>query len=197
MLLPLVENNDEVLKNLVRTIKGRHYQDMTIDEIRKLTKEESFPADIVLKTKQIYEMEEILKRLIVKSVHVHLPRDGDPEHLIGGDYSGNDGPYYDNDGAFRIRRPMRHGFTRNNSEGDVITIQTLDGLGRIWEISASPQSDVDSSADERDLPADVQSTRRVLYRWDCGYSSIFPPPHGWKTVEGPCDVERLSYQFIR
>jgi hypothetical protein len=81
----------------------------------------------------------------------------------------------------------------------------MDPFGLKWEISASSQShdddeekqdnDDDDSSEEEDTTDGAQSTRVVLYRWDCGYSSIFPPQHGWKSIEGPCDIKRLSYQF--
>jgi TATA-binding protein-associated factor Taf7 len=83
----------------------------------------------------------------------------------------------------------------------------MDPFGLKWEIFTNSRShdeeeenedndeDDDSSEKVEEDAAERQSTRLVLYRWDCGYSSIFPPKHGWKTIEGPCDIKRLSYQF--
>jgi len=40
-----------------------------------------------------------------------------------------------------------------------------------------------------------QTKRIVLWRWDCGHSSLFPPQHGWKKVaeEESGDTMELSY----
>lgn len=51
VLLPLVENDDTVLTALVKTIKERLYKEMTIEEMREVTKRDSFPKEIMLKTK--------------------------------------------------------------------------------------------------------------------------------------------------
>mmetsp|Transcript_33955 Transcript_33955/g.50384 ORF Transcript_33955/g.50384 Transcript_33955/m.50384 type:complete len:340 (-) Transcript_33955:19-1038(-) len=69
-LLPLVENDDTVLISLVKTIRGRHYTDMTMDEMRVLTQSESFARDVLLKTKQIEDLEQVLRDLHGKG---HLP----------------------------------------------------------------------------------------------------------------------------
>jgi BTB/POZ domain len=201
MLLPLVENNEKMLQLLVRTIKCRHYTDMTLDDIKKLTKEDSFPVDILLKTQQIQEIEEILKKVHVGSVSLYLPRHADRGNLIGGyTRNGAEIPHHN-------RGAMRYVYKKKNADGNllIISIKALDGFGFEWEISSSDVEEhedddllVDeptemhvatAEAEEQVMPADVHLKRRVLYRWDCGYSSPIPPKIGWKTVKGrPSDL---------
>ena len=172
---------------------------------KKLTKEDSFPADILLKTKQIQEIEEILKKVHVGSVSLYLRRHADHGNLIGGyTRNGAEIPYHNR--GIKNRGAMRYVYKKENAVGNLlISIEALDGFGFEWEISSSDveehedddllvdepteQHVATAEAEEQVMPADVHPTRRVLYRWDCGYSSPFPPKIGWKTVKGrPSDL---------
>jgi hypothetical protein len=84
-LLPLVENEDSILISLVRTLRGRHSRDMSIEEMRNLTKEDTFASQCVARSKEIRWQEKILQTLVVEDMMV-LCRGPSIDNLAQGHY---------------------------------------------------------------------------------------------------------------
>lgn len=179
-LLPIVENEDEVLVALVKTMKGRHYVHMEIDEMRQMTRADTFPSDVILRTEQISEIGDIMRKLTVDKVTISID-----EGTVG--IFERDGRNFYTDTCAGAALAYRY---KDGHSGNVI--EAMDPFGIQWEIVALSTSASDGD-DENDTEDDSKPGRRVLYRWDGGYSSLFVPKHGWKTVEAESQISGVSY----
>ena len=146
-----------------------------------MTKADSFPADVILKSKQIREVGDMMTKVSVQNVSVYtlqgllgiFKRDKEAHQIYFGNFK-DVGAYKD-----------AHGGT---------VIEAMDPFGLQWEIIA-----VSDSTDEEEAQTDheeIEPRRRVLYRWDCGHSSPIPPKHRWVAVEGETQIiSRIDYIF--
>mmetsp|Transcript_13091 Transcript_13091/g.19974 ORF Transcript_13091/g.19974 Transcript_13091/m.19974 type:complete len:124 (+) Transcript_13091:569-940(+) len=64
-----------LLQKLVKITKGRHYRDMRVDEMRSVTRAEGFPGEVLLKTKQIDDLEKMMRSLTIESIRTNLRND--------------------------------------------------------------------------------------------------------------------------
>mmetsp|Transcript_11769 Transcript_11769/g.18060 ORF Transcript_11769/g.18060 Transcript_11769/m.18060 type:complete len:173 (-) Transcript_11769:130-648(-) len=73
-----------------------------------------------------------------------------------------------------------------------VKIESMDFFGSVWEVSMFEHEINEVRGDQEESD---QTKRIVLWRWDCGHSSLFPPQHGWEKVadEESGDGFHLSY----
>ena len=75
MLLPLVENDNEVMQTMVSTYLGRNCkEEMSVNEMRDFISQPEFPEMCILRCKQIRELDEQRRRLQVKKIMVMTRR---------------------------------------------------------------------------------------------------------------------------
>ena len=208
--LPIVqEHKPESVRLLAKIVHGRHANGMNDKELDALVQEPDFPGRLLLAKKQGDDASEMLDRLSFKnlSIRFHQKDDGNLPVMEGTELFARQlcGKYEPVHARMYSHRngALRNVFQRtyNHHEGVIfghrfpICIECLDPFGSTWEVAAYPspqQSESegeDSGADHRclldieDLTEEQKEARRqVWYRWDCGYSSIVPPRHGWTTI---------------
>lgn len=192
-LLPLVENDDELLIYLVLTLRGRHCRSMSIEEMRSVTKEDTFPHQLVKRKKQLEEQENIMKVLYQKirlpiSVCAGRGNGDETTELVAGTYRRvgreREGVVI---GAMRYKfvKPFRE--REEGNTGQNMVLEALDCFGLIWELALLRNSNF--SEDEETFEEYDDSNREVLFRWDGGYSSLVPPKHGWEDIGGDSEME--------
>jgi len=187
LLLPLVENDDKVLVSMVTALKGRHCRTMTMDEIRIACKEESFPQQCVARVKVIEEIKDMMR-------HVHTEKiDIDFKRLVEGDQQQRDLLSYlkqqytrcssvEDPGAMEYYYeldPQGYGTHPNDNWGKA-RFESMDPFGNTWEFVMFICQEVD---DESSSEQEEAYERKVLYRWNGGYSSLVPPKTGWEQAD--------------
>ena len=207
-LLPLVENDDVVLRAAVTTVVGRKSEDMSIEEIRAATKEEDFPTRCVTRTKQVKELDVILQAMHVgdSGICVSVLNGG---NLLGEALSGTYKECDRRSGRQTYQhivreRPAAPGALRFIYKREVRSyggrqadarIEAVDVFGNKWELFVLEEVNEEGSGEEEDeSKVEKKHNRRVYFTWEGGYSSLFPPKSGWKRVddmeENPrCDVD--------
>lgn len=183
-LLPIVENEDKVLVSMVKNLKGRHVYGMTLEEIRAVTREETFPQQCKDRRKQIKEIEDLLKSFGVgmysrnEYVDVRVISNDrvEVDDIIKGRY------FLERIPNFRVdHEPGVMGCLYiqeiHSSDQHRGRVEPMDVFGNVWEIVV-----YDYDGDNEAMPEN-KSSRRVLFRWDSGYSSLYPPKSGWKAVD--------------
>eukprot|EP00550_Attheya_septentrionalis_P005991 CAMPEP_0198291948 /NCGR_PEP_ID=MMETSP1449-20131203/9280_1 /TAXON_ID=420275 /ORGANISM="Attheya septentrionalis, Strain CCMP2084" /LENGTH=351 /DNA_ID=CAMNT_0043990635 /DNA_START=367 /DNA_END=1422 /DNA_ORIENTATION=+ len=212
-LLPLVENEEEVLLTLVKTVKGRHCRGMTVDEMRNYAKKQSFPQECIMRSNQIKEVNAVLKQMSVARIYTNfvfestggIPLSGEFETRCRDQGYGTKS-HMNEVGAMRNVWVLKRGGSYNNDDDDsrIIILEAMDAFGNVWEIYAIPiqASDEEGDADDGHVADDDNDDddgggeqRQVLFRWDGGYSSLFPPKVGWNSIEGESPAPSFTYTF--
>lgn len=185
-LLPLVENDSEVLRKLVWSVRGRHSKGMSMKEMLEVVKEPDFFSKCDAIRKRVEECDRWISDTDtyrkIDFIHAFLPcpnsspaagrfkAQGGSEHI-------NRAPHHG--GALKkVWIKERHHFEVSENFVDV-KIESMDFFGSVWEVSML-ESETNEVGDDQE--ESEQAKRIVLWRWDCGHSSLFPPKHGWEKV---------------
>jgi hypothetical protein len=189
-LLPLIQDEEVTLKFVVCTILGRK-EATTIEKMRKVTQEDSFPSDFLLRIQQISDQDEIITHLRTMD---HIAVEGAGSSAINGEYRRR----YPSD--LRRLGAMKQSFVMSTTwNGRVANtyLEAMEPFGRTWEISVVPVDDWDDLSEEESREA-KEKKAIVLYRWDSDFSSFLVPPcRGWVAVEqhGELPAPTLSHKF--
>ena len=188
-LLPLIENEKDVLLQMGKMLLGRNANDLTVDELRQLTKNDDFVKICMTRRAQIKEINAVLDIVRVDEFRLFSANC----FSIQGEYAKR-GKHGEESGALKCRYFLKH------SKHDV-RVEAVDIFGNAWEIAIWERADKDESeySDEEEESEEVERVRRVLYRWDGGYSSLVPPMVGWKPIvngtETSPDGMNLTYKI--
>lgn len=71
VLMPLVENDEAIVKSMVSTYLGRMCKGMSMNEMRDLIKQQDFPEKCITRCKQIKALDDQIQRLSVEKVYIH------------------------------------------------------------------------------------------------------------------------------
>ena len=191
-LLPLIENEKDVLLQLGKVLLGRNADNLTVEELRQLTKKDDFVTTCLTRRVQIKEINAVLDRVRVDEFQLFRAYSF-PNENIEGEYAKR-GRHGEESGALRCRYFLKE------SPIDA-RLEAMDIFGNIWEIAVLEKAEEEESehSDEEEESEEVECVRRVLYRWDGGYSSLIPPMVGWKPIvngkeESP-DGTKLTYKI--
>jgi len=209
-LLPLVDNDEEVLRRMVWAVRGRHCKGMSVEEMLEVVKDPNFHSECIEIRKRIEESDRWISdgtrrtttiRAYCESetyCEISNPADGTFEEEAGSEFNYRHAPH--NGGALKRVWIKRKGYS---DPGNFIyaKIESMDFFGSVWEISMyekeinAGEEDSDNDNSEGSQEESKQTKRIVLWRWDCGHSSLFPPQHGWKKVaeEESGDTIHLRY----
>ena len=153
-----------------------------IQQIRRMVGETNFAERLRMRTLQLGEQDDMMRRLVVKRLLVEPPPGelGDDLNLVTGDYVRKDATV---DGFLsklgKIAGAKRYCYTKHytSEDGDAmkIIIEPYDLLGTKWVMV------------ECDLPDDDDdgSTFDFLFFWENDFGSLLPPKYGWKRAS--CD----------
>ena len=205
-LIELVKDDKELLRQMVLAVRGRHCKNMSTEEMLEVVKEPNFCTECTETFEQIKECDEWISNGI---------RGGDKTNrisVVDYSHSAKHSHLLVGSGGFE-RRENPDLEIMNHSGGAMMyiwvrerkpygpdnflcaMIESMDFFGNVWEISMfvrkTTEDDDDGSGNE---DGDDNEERIVLWRWNCGRSSLFPPKNGWKSVaEEESDSFKLSY----
>jgi polyhydroxyalkanoate synthesis regulator phasin len=172
-LLPLIQEEESTLKYVVSTMLDRG--EMSIEEMRSVTLEESFVKDYKKRFGQIEEQAVIVRQLNVTTIRVNFS---------GAEVNGEYELHRVGDKPDRV---MSRLYVKYTEEGGGAVVYANDLFGRIWHLSTSTNT--------HDLTATPEACT-VLYRWESDVGSIVPPRRGWSAVvSGGFPVPELYFTF--
>ena len=169
-----IANDDIGRSNLYTRImkRFRFWYTNDIDEVRGIIKEAGFAERLRMRTLQLSEQDDMMRRLVVKRLQVDAPpaASNDVLNLVIGDYVRKD-----SDVGGRVARVGKVAgakkfcytkrYTNNFGEEMKIVIEPYDLLGTAWVMT------------ENDLET---GTFKFLYFWENEFGSLVPPKYGWK-----------------
>ncbi len=196
-LLPLVENDSEVLRNLVWSVRGRHSKGMSMKEMLDFVKEPNFYSKCEAIRKRVQECDHWISDTFRKIDIIHGNCYGPGSRLT-------DGRFKVQDNSERIKGAHKGGALRKvwikerlrvSENYARVKIESMDFFGSTWEVSMleSEPNEVGDDQEESEQEESEQARRIVLWRWDCGHSSLFPPKHGWEKVS---DEESITEFYL-
>lgn len=194
-LLPLVENDSKVLKKLVWSVRGRHSKGMNMKEMLEVVKEPNFFSNCDAIRKRVEECDRWISNTDTGRIDIiHAFFTGPSSSPAAGTFKVQDGSEYirrapHNGGALRkewIKERHRFDVSENT-----VKIESMDFFGSVWEVFML-ESETNEVGDDHQEDSE-QAKRIVLWRWDCGHSSLFPPQHGWEKVS---DEESVCGFFL-
>ena len=203
-LLPLVENNESVIKSMVSTYLGRMCKGMSMNEMRDLVRQPDFPELCISMSKQINDIDEQLDRMQVKELYIHGCDD-----RIHGSYEYKDSikfvKEYNNEFATTHRGGTMRTFWEKEKGNEIIRVAAMDVFGSVWEIYSQPWTPDSDDDDHEEVGGNGEHLneegrsldKKVLLRWENGiYNSLVPPMSGWKIVDESVD-ERTKCSITR
>lgn len=90
----------------------------------------------------------------------------------------------------RNRGPMQFSWVLDTrfQEHTTVSIEAVDIFGLTWQICCTQSADDDQAENIEQSSGledeEARKTEVVLYRWNDGYGSLFPPKYGWYHVQG-------------
>ena len=188
LLVPLIENDEKIVRSLMSTFLGRLCKGMTMNEMRDVIMQPDFAKKCVSRCSEIEEFEKQVRPLRPESLSIYGPADFD--------YKGIEGEYMFESLIKHYGMKFAGGHVGGvaagtwKKEGDIdgvrqlISIESVDVWGTAWEIYACPSRD-DDDVNNNVTAGDECENKRVLYRWENGiYNSLIPPKKGWKVIDG-------------
>jgi len=151
------------LEEMADIVDGAKINERSVEELKLIFFDPSFASTLKTKLLGNKQLDYVLKNLTVDQIFIMVR--GRVTIIRG---------YYD-----VSRRPnkrlgvMQNCYSRHCSTGNVgfrCVVQSMDGLGSTWTISASASS--------------VMGTATLLYKWHKGdnITSILPPMDGWEDI---------------
>ncbi len=195
-LLPLVENDEDILRTMVWTVRGRHCKVMSVDEMLEVVKEPNFHTECVEICKRIEESDRWISSNYQRTESImaygktFVHGAGRFKAERNSDFDITSAPH--SGGALNKVWFKQRDFS-DPANFKYAKIESLDFFGSVWEISMFKREAGDEESDDAKEERRKGGKRIVLWRWDCGHSSLFPPQHGWKNVAGEAATLELSY----
>lgn len=190
LLMPLVINDDKVIKSMVSTSLGRKCRGMTLNEMRDMIDLPDFPEKCISQCRLIEDIDEQRRRLHVAEFYIDtiIPR----EEVVVGRYkfkkSSEFRAEYGSEFAVSHAGGAMMGYWQktDNRVGfetrGIVFLESLDVFGSAWEISLQPNA---SNSDG----TYIEQEKRVLFRWEHEVStSLIPPKRGWKVIDDNGDA---------
>ena len=151
---------------------GRQRGSIDLAEMRDIIKEAGFAERLRMRTLQLSEQDDMMRRLVVKRLQVDAPptASNDGLNLVMGEYLRKDAEV---DGHVakegKVAGAKRFCYTRHytSEEGDAmkIVIEPYDLLGTKWVMTDYDLSD---------------GAFKFLFFWENEFGSLLPPKYGWK-----------------
>ncbi len=194
--LPLVENDENIVKAMMSTFLGKRCKTMSMNEMRDVIKQPDFPSQVILRCTQIKEIDEQLVHLTVGSLDIYSCSVNEvngsykyeicsPSCHYNKDYAGS----HRGGATLGIWKRAPSGFEERHY-GD-ITIESVDVFGSVWEVYSHTWIEDDDNADE------VDRKKTTLLRWENGiFNSLIPPRVGWKIIDEIEDADHQSAMRI-
>ena len=148
-----------------------------VQQMRRMIRETDFAERLRMRTLQLSEQDDMMRRLVVKRLRVDAaPGESDGElNLVTGDYVRKDTTvegFVSKMG--KIAGAKRYCYTKHytTEDGDAmkIIIEPYDLLGTKWVMTDYEIADDD----------DPISTFEFLFFWENEFGSLLPPKYGWK-----------------
>jgi len=187
-LMPLVENDESIIKSMVSTYFGRMCKDMSMNEMRDLIKQPEFPKMCITRGHQIECLDEQLRRMRIKNLTVSGCGD-----MVDGYYEYHESSEfkseYGSEFAVTHEGGVMKGYWRKThqlSSSVIIILESVDVFGTEWEIYSQTRSsnsdDEEASTNDEDS---VINSKKVLLRWENNgvFNSLVPPKLGWTVVD--------------
>ena len=212
-LMPLVDNDEKVIKSMVSTYLGRKCKGMSMTEMRDLIKQPDFPNKAILRCKQIKEIDNQLSFLNVKELTIYHPESIKGSYAYRSSFDKTLGnPEYGSEFAVSHRGGAMRGYWIKVKYGQVladerIIITSTDVFGSVWEIFQEPAMDEEGDDEASETESQVserraerrawqEAERRILFRWESGmFGSLAPPMNGWEAIDD--DGNRVVVKDIR
>ena len=196
-LLPLVDNDSEVLRKMVWVVRGRHSTGMSVKEMLEVVKEPSFHSKCVEIRKRVAECDRWISDSHRKTYDIEAMFTCPNSSPAAGRFKAEEGSEHIRDAPQDGGALKTVWFKQKNEFEDSenflqVKIESMDFFGSVWEVSMFEREINEVRGDQEESD---QTKRIVLWRWDCGHSSLFPPQHGWEKVadEESGDGFHLSY----
>lgn len=193
-LFPIVENDETSLRILATLLHGRNGKAMSLDEIRLEAKEEGYAAKIVQRRDIVVRLE---RKILTKFSEYEFNGYDSVMNLAGPgihDLLCREYRYIccSRRSDHEVLGVMKCRCVARSTLDDFLTsrkffIEPSDVFGNEWEIVEYIPDD-DLKEDEMpDLYTinEVNSTRKVFYRWNGGYSSYLVPEKEWQHFQDP------------
>ena len=187
-LIPLVENDESIIKSMVSTYLGRKCKGMSMNDMRDLVKQPEFPKMCITRARQIRHLDDQLERMRTKNLHVSGCGD-----MVDGYYDYHESSEfkseYGSEFAVTHEGGAMKGYWKNShqlSSSVVIILESVDVFGTEWEIYSLPRrsNSDDGEASGHDEESEINS-KKVLFRWENNgvFNSLVPPKLGWTVVD--------------
>lgn len=153
------------------------HMEKDVQQMRRMIRESDFAERLRMRTLQLSEQDDMMRRLVVKRLRVDAaPGESDGElNLVTGDYVRKDTTvegFVSKMG--KIAGAKRYCYTKHytTEDGDAmkIIIEPYDLLGTKWVMTDYEIADDD----------DPISTFEFLFFWENEFGSLLPPKYGWK-----------------
>ena len=187
-LMPLVENDESVIKSMVSTYFGRMCKDMSMNEMRDLIKQPEFPKMCITRGHQIKCLDKQLGRMRIKNLIVSGCGD-----MVDGHYAYHESSEFKSEygSEFAVTHEggaMKRYWKKTHQllSSVIIILESVDVFGTEWEIYSQTRSsnsdDEEASTNDGDS---VINSKKVLLRWDNNgvFNSLVPPKIGWTVVD--------------
>ena len=198
LLVPLIENDEKIIRSLMSTFLGRKCKEMTMNDMRDVIMQPKFAEKCISRCHEIKEIGEQSRCLRPESLSIYG---------CGGYTSCIEGKYTF-ESAIRTYGKFAGGHVggvaagtwERERVGDIdgvshrIFVASVDVWGTTWEIYACPIRD---DGDNNNSARDECENKTVLYRWENGiYNSLIPPKQGWKVIDGrDADSKRFRVDY--
>mmetsp|Transcript_8341 Transcript_8341/g.18057 ORF Transcript_8341/g.18057 Transcript_8341/m.18057 type:complete len:403 (+) Transcript_8341:81-1289(+) len=193
LFIPLIENDEKVIKSMVLTYLGRKSKGMSMTEMRDLIQQQDFPEKCILKCREIKDIDEQIGRLEPMALDIsgcQADRDanGRYEYRISPEFL----PEYDSEYAVSHKGgAMASYWEKRDDYQGVFIIESLDVYGSVWELYTPLPDEEGETMLDRDLSQNNEN-RRVLLRWESEiFTSFVPPKHGLRRTDGDKSYDRL------
>jgi len=171
----------ELLARIIRRLglETRRERTEFSNKIKEITKNPGFADRLRMRTLQLSEQDDMMKRLVVKRLRVDASTELDADlNIVVGDYARKDTGVEGLVAKWgKIAGAKKHCYTKHytSEDGDAkrIVVEACDLFGTAWVMS-------DCFIDAQDGHG---FSGRFLFFWESEFGSLLPPKYGWRKAQ--------------